>query len=80
MQLLTSRSRREIYCGNRPGLHVRGDDTPRRLYVSGRTAASIKEYICKAVVKAIAKEGRKPGSYSWLKAAKRASQVVVTAS
>jgi hypothetical protein len=33
--------------------------------------ASIKEYLCKATVKYIAKEGRKPGSFSWLKGGKR---------
>jgi NADH:ubiquinone reductase (H+-translocating) len=56
------------------------DDTPRRLYICGRTAAPIKEYICKAVVNAIAKEGRKPGSYSWLKGGKRPSHEVITES
>ena len=28
-------------------------------------AATIKEYVCTMVVKQIAKESRKPGSYSW---------------
>jgi NADH:quinone reductase (non-electrogenic) len=56
------------------------DDTPRRLYICGRVAAPIKEFICKAVVKAIAKEGRKPGSYSWLKGGKQPSHEVVTES
>ena len=68
------------------------DDTPRRLYIAGRTAAAIKEYICKSTVTGIAKEGRKPGWYSWslltlrmisprakpLKGGKRASQPVLT--
>jgi NADH dehydrogenase len=47
------------------------DDTPRRLYLGGRTAAKIKESICRGTVRYIAKEGRKPGSYSWLRGGKR---------
>ena len=42
-----------------------GDDTPRSSYVGGKLAATIKEYVCTMVVKQIAKESRKPGSYSW---------------
>ncbi len=53
------------------------DDTPRRLYIGGRTAAAIKEYICKGTVNYLEKEGRKPGSYSWLKGGKRPSQPVL---
>ena len=41
------------------------DDTPRSFYVGGKMAATIKEYVCTMVVKQIAKESRKPGSYSW---------------
>lgn len=41
------------------------DDTPRSFYVGGKMAASIKEYVCAMVVKQIAKESRKPGSYTW---------------
>jgi NADH dehydrogenase len=52
------------------------DDTPRGLYIGGRTAASIKEYLCKSTVKYIAKEGRKPGSFSWLKGGKRPAEPV----
>ena len=63
---------------------TRTDDTPRRLYIGGRAAAAIKEFICKGTVNAIAKEGRKPGSYSWynswLKGGKRPSHEVVTES
>lgn len=43
------------------------DDTPRRLYVGGRIGAAIKEAICKGTVDQLAKEARKPGSYTWLK-------------
>jgi NADH dehydrogenase len=52
------------------------DDTPRGLYIGGRTAASIKEYLCKSTVKYIAKEGRKPGSFFWLKGGKRPEEPV----
>jgi NADH:ubiquinone reductase (H+-translocating) len=47
------------------------DDTPRRLYIAGRPAAAIKEFICKGTVSFIAREGRKPGSYFWLRGGKR---------
>lgn len=47
------------------------DDTPRGFYVGGRLAAYIKEMVCTTVVKQIAKESRKPGSYSWPGAKKR---------
>ena len=42
-----------------------GDDTPRGSYVGGRLAASFKEFVCKATVKQIKKESRRPGSYKW---------------
>ena len=47
------------------------DDTPRRLYIGGRTAAAIKESICKGTVSFLAKEARRPGSYWWLRGGKR---------
>jgi NADH dehydrogenase len=47
------------------------DDTPRRWYIAGRPAAAIKEFICKGTVSFIAREGRKPGSYLWLRGGKR---------
>jgi NADH:ubiquinone reductase (H+-translocating) len=53
------------------------DDTPRRAYIGGRAAAAIKEYICKGTVNYLEKEGRKPGSYSWLKGGKRPSRPVL---
>lgn len=45
----------------------RRDDTARPLYLAGRLAASVKELVCKSTVWAIAREGRNPGSYFWLK-------------
>lgn len=41
------------------------DDTPRRLYVAGRLAATIKETICAGTIKTIARTRRRPGSYFW---------------
>jgi NADH dehydrogenase FAD-containing subunit len=56
------------------------DDTPRRLYMGGRLAAVIKEQVCRGTVSYIAHEGRKPGSYFWLRGGKRAQQTAVAAS
>ncbi len=53
------------------------DDTPRRLYIAGRPAAALKEFICKGTVWSIAREGRKPGSYFWFRGGKRPSDVPV---
>jgi NADH dehydrogenase len=56
------------------------DDTPRRTYIAGRLAAVIKEQICKGTVSFTAREGRKPGSYFWLRGGKRPAHAPVTAS
>jgi NADH:ubiquinone reductase (H+-translocating) len=53
---------------------ARKDDTPVRFYLGGKTAAALKEFICKATVKHIEKEARKPGSYSWFKGGRRVEQ------
>ncbi len=58
----------------------RTDDTPRRLYIGGRFAAAIKEQICRGTVSFIAREGRKPGSYFWLRGGKRPAQTPVPVS
>jgi NADH:ubiquinone reductase (H+-translocating) len=50
------------------------DDGPRRLYVGGRTAAVIKEWVCRGTVTFIAREARKPGSYFWLRGGGRPAQ------
>jgi NADH dehydrogenase len=47
------------------------DDTPRKLFIAGRAAATLKELVCKGTVWIIAREGRKPGSYLWLKGGNR---------
>ena len=41
------------------------DDSPRRLYVGGRTGALIKEQVCRWTLKWMRGEAEKPGSYSW---------------
>jgi NADH dehydrogenase len=56
------------------------DDTPRRSYLAGRPAAVIKEQICKGTVSFIAREGRKPGSYFWLRGGRRPAREPVTVS
>lgn len=53
----------------------RSDDTPRRLYIGGRTGAFIKEQVCRATVTFLGKEGRKPGSYFWFKGGDRERQI-----
>lgn len=42
------------------------DDIANGLYIGGRLAATIKEAAIKGMVKELAKEARKPGSFRWL--------------
>jgi NADH:quinone reductase (non-electrogenic) len=51
------------------------DDTPVNVVVGGRSAASIKEAICKGTLWAIRREATKPGSYFWLKGGNRPAQL-----
>lgn len=53
---------------------ARTDDTPVNMAVGGRTAASIKETICKGTLWGIRREAAKPGSYRWLKGGRRPAQ------
>ena len=53
---------------------ARTDDTPVNVVVGGRSAASIKEAICKGTLWSIRREAAKPGSYRWLKGGKRPAQ------
>jgi NADH dehydrogenase FAD-containing subunit len=41
------------------------DDTANRFYIGGRAAAKIRESACKLMVKELAHEAAKPGSFSW---------------
>jgi NADH dehydrogenase len=43
------------------------NDVPLPLYIGGRTAAMIKEAVCKGTVSFLRREARKPGSYFWIK-------------
>ena len=54
---------------------ARTDDTPVNVVVGGRSAASIKEAICKGTLWSIRREAAKPGSYRWLKGGKQARAV-----
>jgi NADH dehydrogenase len=54
---------------------ARTDDTPVNLAVGGRSAASIKEAICKGTLWAIRREASRPGSYFWLKSGHRPAQL-----
>jgi NADH:ubiquinone reductase (H+-translocating) len=53
------------------------DDTPRRLYIGGRAAAAIKEYVCKTTVEFLVKEARKPGSIWWVRGGRRPAREAV---
>jgi NADH dehydrogenase len=53
---------------------ARRDDTPVNLYIGGRTAASIKELVCKGTLWGLRKEAAKPGWYRWLKGGDRPAQ------
>jgi len=46
---------------------ARSNDVPLPLYIGGRTAAAIKEAVCKGTVSFLRKEALKPGSYFWIK-------------
>jgi NADH:ubiquinone reductase (H+-translocating) len=54
---------------------ARKDDTPVDVVVAGRSAAPIKEAVCKATLWAIRREAAKPGSYFWLKGGNRPAQL-----
>lgn len=54
---------------------ARTDDTPIRLYIGGRTAAAIKEQVCRGTLGFLRKEARRPGAYFWLKGGRRAEKL-----
>ncbi len=56
---------------------ARKDDTPVNVVVGGRSAASIKEAICKGTLWSIRREAAKPGSYFWLKGGTRPARLSV---
>lgn len=50
------------------------DDTPRGLYLGGRTGALVKEAVCKGTISLLTREARKPGAYWWMKGSDRPAQ------
>lgn len=46
---------------------VRADDSPRAAHLTGRPAAAVKELICRQTLRWLRDEGRRPGSYSWVR-------------
>lgn len=58
---------------------ARLDDRALPLYIGGRTAARIKEAVCKGTISFLSREARKPGSYFWLKGGKRPQNLVAHA-
>lgn len=54
---------------------ARTDDTPIRLFIGGRTAAMVKEQVCRGTLSFLRKEARKPGAYFWLKGGKRSEKL-----
>jgi NADH:ubiquinone reductase (H+-translocating) len=67
-----------ISLGRRAGRFqfARKDDTPVNFSIGGRLGAFVKEFVCKATVQHIAKEGREPGSYVVFKGGPRPEQPV----
>jgi len=58
--------------------HLNDDALP--LYIGGRLAAGIKEWVCNGTLKFLAKEARKPGSYFWPNGGKRRDPLPAAAS
>ncbi|MBP3037757.1 FAD-dependent oxidoreductase [Arthrobacter sp. zg-ZUI100] len=50
---------------------VTADDTPVRLHVHGRTAAVLKEIICRMTLRWIRNEAKRSGAYTWPKGPRR---------
>jgi hypothetical protein len=64
---LTRRDQRRRRTHRRGGRFRRAVGPAAADELPGRLGAAIKEAICKSTVKTIAREARKPGSYSWFK-------------
>ncbi|MEV4568142.1 FAD-dependent oxidoreductase [Nonomuraea sp. NPDC049419] len=62
-----------ISLGRRDGLVqlVNGDDSPKDRILSGRTAAFVKERICRFTVASLRWERARPGTYMWVKGSAR---------
>jgi NADH:ubiquinone reductase (H+-translocating) len=44
---------------------ARRDDTATRFHLAGRTAAAVKEFVCRHTLTGLAIEARRPGTYRW---------------
>ena len=53
---------------------VAADNTPRRLHLHGRTAAVLKEVICRMTVRWMRGEAKRSGAYTWPKGPRPAAQ------
>jgi NADH:ubiquinone reductase (H+-translocating) len=58
---------------------ARKNDTAVRLYIGGRTAAALKEAVCKGTLWGLRREARKPGSAFYVKGRARGKQPAVAA-
>ncbi|MFA4082989.1 NAD(P)/FAD-dependent oxidoreductase [Mycobacteroides salmoniphilum] len=50
----------------------RADDTPRKLFIGGRTGAAIKEMVCRGTVYFLKQAAKHPKAYYWPQGGKRA--------
>lgn len=57
----------------------RTDDTPRKLYVGGRTGAAIKEMVCNGTLSILATAAKHPSWYYWPQGGKRAEALAARA-
>ncbi len=71
-----------ISLGRRGGViqFARRDDTALPLHLGGRTAALVKEVVCRSTVGSLRREARKPGSAFWVKGGRRDGVAPVTVS
>ncbi|MEU5367337.1 FAD-dependent oxidoreductase [Streptomyces sp. NPDC005925] len=58
-----------ISLGRRAGIFqlAHKNDTAKRLHISGRPGAKLKEIVCRHIIRTVAGEARKPGSTTWPK-------------
>lgn len=50
------------------------DDTPRNLFIGGRTGAYIKELVCRGTVSVLSQTAKHPGMYYWPQGARNAER------
>ncbi|ORA55199.1 NAD(P)/FAD-dependent oxidoreductase [Mycobacteroides franklinii] len=57
----------------------RADDTPRKLFIGGRTGAAIKEMVCRGTVYFLKQAAKHPKAYYWPQGGKRSEALKVQA-